>query len=266
MTSAPDAPTLVDFQQLLDGIAEASEHAARAAGLSWLGAPVPTCPGWSLLDLLAHLGTVHRWAVAAVTGDEATFAAPEHVETEGRTHADPLAWLRHGSAELEAALAAAPADLAARTFLKEAPAPREFWARRQCHETTIHALDAIAALEERFPVADDAWFGAELAADGIDELLRGFWQRSRSGPRSEVERAVLVTLDDLDLGWLVTTTAERCVVERLAPVPESLVGVDARVRGGAVDLYLALWNRGGSVSDPDGVLAEWAEPGAIRWG
>ena len=71
------------------------------------------------------------------------------------------------------------------TFLKQAPPARAFWARRQCHETTVHALDALAAREARPLTADDVWLTDELATDGIDELLVGFWQRRTKGPRSE---------------------------------------------------------------------------------
>ena len=39
----------------------------------------------------------------------------------------------------------APVDLEAFVFLNDAPAPRQFWARRQCHETTIHAVDMSGA-------------------------------------------------------------------------------------------------------------------------
>lgn len=35
--------------------------------------------------------------------------------------------------------------------------------------------------------------------------------------------------------------------------------------GSAVDLYLALWNRGGTVDDPDEVLARWRSPAKITW-
>ena len=41
---------------------------------------------------------------------------------------------------------------------------------------------------------------------------------------------------------------------------------DARtLSGSAADLYLALWNRGGTVDDPTGLLDEWRERGAITW-
>ena len=68
------------------------------------------------------------------------------LEAEGRAAADPVGWLLDGAAPLVDALQSAPDDLAAMTFLKEAPPARAFWARRQCHETTVHALDALSAL------------------------------------------------------------------------------------------------------------------------
>ena len=32
-----------------------------------LGAAVPSCPGWSVRDLVVHLGNLHRWVVQAMT-------------------------------------------------------------------------------------------------------------------------------------------------------------------------------------------------------
>ncbi len=66
------------------------------------------------------------------------------------------------------------------TFLKDAPAPREFWARRQAHETTIHMVDAQSALLGRVPSTDEAGISSAFAADGLDELLRGFFTRGKS--------------------------------------------------------------------------------------
>ena len=85
-----------------------------------------------------------------------------------------------GSRGLLAALRDAPEDLEAMTFLKDAPSPRRFWARRQCHETTIHMVDALAAAKARLPTTDEAAVDDALAVDGIDELLRGFYTRGKS--------------------------------------------------------------------------------------
>ena len=40
--------------------------AVATAARSGLDAPVPSCPDWTVADLVAHLGVAHRWATANV--------------------------------------------------------------------------------------------------------------------------------------------------------------------------------------------------------
>ena len=56
------------------------ELLALAAQRTSLDAPVPTCPDWTLRDLVRHVGGVHRWAATIVS------------ESRGRPH-DPFAEL-----------------------------------------------------------------------------------------------------------------------------------------------------------------------------
>ncbi|MBK8731293.1 MAG: maleylpyruvate isomerase N-terminal domain-containing protein [Tetrasphaera sp.] len=269
------APSLLTLEDHLRGLSEATDVLARAATDTWWGARVLTCPDWDVLDLVAHQGMVHRWATAAVHADQAGMGNASLSETEGRTSANPVAWLRAGAQALTLALEGAAADLETLVFLKEAPPARAFWARRQCHETTIHALDALSAATGRMPTAEEAWFGQDLAADGIDELLVGFWQRGRTDLRSSEPYAVHVRPNDAPVSWLVRISDEPVRTTRL--VGEDAIGAvgaaDAKavpasaltLSGATTDLYLALWNRGGTVEDPDGVLDRWREQGAITW-
>ena len=248
-------------EQHLAGIDAAVDRMAvwsRAAGPD---APVPTCPGWTVRDLLAHQGMVHRWATAVVRADPAGLDDAA-VEAEGRAAQNPVAWLLDGAGPLVAALQAAPDDLAVMTFLKEAPPARQFWARRQCHETTVHALDALAARDQRPLTSEDVWIGTDLANDGVDELLVGFWQRRTKGPRSEVPYTATVFVSDGPAWGLDVTDA--------APVTHRHHTHDGptaarTLSGSAADLYLALWNRGGTVDDPTGLLHDWRERGAVTW-
>ena len=41
----------------------------RYADRAGLRAPVPTCPDWTVRDLVAHQGMVHRWAAALLRGE-----------------------------------------------------------------------------------------------------------------------------------------------------------------------------------------------------
>ncbi|HYN30085.1 MAG TPA: maleylpyruvate isomerase N-terminal domain-containing protein [Dermatophilaceae bacterium] len=272
---ADDDRALLPLQAHLDGLRTAVGTLTVAASRSWLGAPVPTCPGWTLLDLVAHVGMAQAWAEAALRGDHEAMGDVELVAQEGRASADPLRWLAERAERLGATLHSAGDDVDALVFLKQAPPPRQFWARRQCHEAVVHALDAVAARHRRLPTAADAWFGPDLAVDGIDELLVGFWQRGRSGPRSDPAARVLVRPTDADLAWLLEVGPQRTVTRRLRPGDRTALDApgaaggpgapDAEVTGSAVDLYLALWNRGGEVDAPEGLLARWRDQTPISW-
>ena len=146
----------------------------------------------------------------------------------------------------------------AMTFLKDAPRPREFWARRQTHETVVHMVDALAAALGRIPTVDEAQIDPGLAADGIDELLRGFLTRGRCKMWDGTNFAVAVVPTDIGRRWTVE------IAERLTVAPGDGPADDspslATISGRADELYLALWNRGaaGSVVGPTDVLERWA--------
>ncbi|GAB3581811.1 maleylpyruvate isomerase N-terminal domain-containing protein [Calidifontibacter terrae] len=221
----------------LEGLRAASVPFADTIDRIGKDAQVPTCPGWKTIDLVAHQGMVHRWATASLTGRSIDDDA---VKQQGRRSPDPGEWLRDGVIELVMAIAAAPDDLEARRFLQDAPAAKQFWARRQCHETSIHAADAKAAqLGRPIEAADLPWLTPAIAQDGIDELLTGFLPRKRSKLRSEEPVRLLVAPSDIDAAWLVEIDEEPPRTTRLvAPVDADVV-----VNEPVVATYLTLWNR-----------------------
>src|ERR1700712_1576422 len=167
----------VDFSEYLEALRESLDSLVADARSAGLDALVPTAPDWDVRRLIAHLGMVHRWATDCIEGKRVDAAA---YETEGLESGDPVIWLREGGLRLIKALKEAPVDLDTFVFLNDAPAPRLFWARRQCHETTIHSVDVLAAKLGRFPTADETWGSAPGAVAGIDELLTGFMTRPKS--------------------------------------------------------------------------------------
>jgi hypothetical protein len=90
---------------------------------------------------------VHRWAAANIRGEADHRTA--YSETAAAAAQDLLAWFDEGAQALTETLIKASDDLDAMVFLRNAPPPRLFWARRQAHETTIHAVDAHAAALQR---------------------------------------------------------------------------------------------------------------------
>jgi hypothetical protein len=157
-------------------------------------------------------------------------------------------------------LATAPPDVAAVVFLNDAPGPRDFWARRQAHETTIHAADALAARLGRFPLADEVDAPEDLALDGVDELLTGFFTRGSSKLAEEIPFTIAVTPTGVDRGWTMQVGDGRLVTHR------RLQAADATLSGTAGQLYLGLWNRGDEIvaSGRPGVLERWRAVQRVR--
>jgi len=184
---------------------------------------------------------------------------PEAFEAAGRSSADPLEWLRDGVIGLAETLTRTPAATRAMVFLNDAPAPREFWARRQCHETTMHAVDALSASLGRLPAAKDTWIATDIAVDGVDELLGGFLTQRRSRRRSDEDAVLVVAPDDVPDGWRVDLGPGPAVTTRCRGPREP--EPDWELEGTAVDLYLSLWNRAGAP-----VLGDtWRERAAVTW-
>ncbi|KGN38126.1 maleylpyruvate isomerase family mycothiol-dependent enzyme [Knoellia subterranea] len=250
----------------LAGLSDAIDHLAARAEQAGLDAPVPTCPDWTVRDLVTHQGMVHRWATALVVGDDAVAADPAALEAAGLASTDPLSWFRMGGARLLQALEQAPADLDALVFLKNAPPARQFWARRQCHETTIHAADALSARTSRMPSAHLANLDAPLAADGIDELLTGFLPRSKSRLRSDDTVRIAVCPSDVEQAWLVTVSEGPPVSTRHTREDVELRDAEVTFSGTAAELYLGLWNRGDEITTNDAdELARWRALARVQW-
>ena len=206
-------------------------------------AAVPTCPDWTVRDLVRHMGGIHRWATGIVADrrTEPWRVGLDEVVGTWPEDADLADWLRAGCAMLADALAAAPDDLECWTFLP-APSPRAMWARRQAHETAIHRIDAELSVG-----AAPAPFGPDFAADGVDELLAGFVpNRSKSAAR-RAARPPVGALHRRRRGLGAPDRRRRghdgC---RFRARPRTQRVRSATVRAAAADLYLALWNRAGT--------------------
>jgi uncharacterized protein (TIGR03083 family) len=226
-----------------------------------LDAFVPTCPEWTLRELIHHVGRTHHWAAAHV--EQAAVNPLSEEESERAwgampADADLTAWYLAANARLADALAAAPADLRCWSFLP-APSPLAFWSRRQAHEAAIHRVDAQLAATGWYDT-----FAADFAADGIDELVCGFYNRGRR-LRSDPPRTLAVRAGDG--AWLVTIGPEGPRGQRIEATAGDVA--DCTVTGTASDVYVALWNRAdvrGLVAEGDPtVLDLWRDRATVRW-
>ena len=114
-----------------------TERFAEIIGQGDLDATIAFCPGWSLRDLVDHLGGVHQWAAnPVVTGDPVS--KPEPAEGGRAALVD---WYQRQAGHLIDVLASRSADSPAWTLDQGDPTVG-FWRRRQVHETAIHTWDA----------------------------------------------------------------------------------------------------------------------------
>ncbi len=127
--------------------------------------PVPTCPDWTLAQLMRHVGRGDRWSAQIVAEQSADYIDPRTVAggkpPEGRDN--EILWLNEGAQLLLDAVDRSGAETPVWTFL--GPRPARWWIRRRLHECAVHRADAALALGREF-VIDPA-----LAADAVSEYL-----------------------------------------------------------------------------------------------
>lgn len=179
-------------------------------------ASVPSCPGWTVADLVDHLGGVHQWA--------------RHAVVEGNPKGEPepavgdlVAWYRQHAGDLLETLRSTDPAAPAWTFGTEQTAG--WWSRRQVHETRMHTRDLLEAGGRV-----DAWeLPAELAWDGVREVATEFYPRQvRLGRTEPIPGTLRLRATDLPDADPITIGSDEPVVEAAAP---------------AVEVLLMLWHR-----------------------
>lgn len=222
----------MDPSELLRRLRTEARHVTAFAAQRDLDAPVPSCPGMTVRDVIQHLGSVHR----RVTEWVRVQAPPADWEREP-PGPDLIGWFAEGADLLYAELSAHPPGEVCDT-----PWPHDrtvgFWCRRMAHETTVHRTDVESAYGPIGPV------DAELAADGADEVLTLYLVHRLGGEApgwSAVTRPpgtgeVVGVCADRHL-WRVTLTTKPDVSRQL---PDD---ADAIIVGTAPHIYLWLWGR-----------------------
>ncbi len=132
----------MESSRLIEVVAEQGSRIAAVAHAGPLQARVPHMRRWTLSDVVAHLGGVHRWAAEIVSTRTWTGAGPRRGRAAGD---DLIAWFEDGLAALVCALTAADVSAPCPNFSPGSDKTARFWLRRQAHETTVHRWDAEAA-------------------------------------------------------------------------------------------------------------------------
>jgi uncharacterized protein (TIGR03083 family) len=212
-------------ERYLAAIATDAERLITAARQD-LDAPVSSCPGWLVSDVVEHLAVVYLHKIACTE----LLQAPDPWPPEP-PHDDPIAWLGSARDELLTELESRGPDAPSYTWFPPDQTVG-FWYRRMAHETAIHRVDVEHAVGTRTPVEPD------LALDGIDEvltlMLAGDWSHD---PQPGPERSLALYAGERS--WSVQLGPDRVTVAAPAADPDAI-----RISAEPSELLLWLWGRG----------------------
>jgi uncharacterized protein (TIGR03083 family) len=218
-----------------------TERLAAAVRDADLTRQVPSCPEWTLGDLVAHVARAHYW-VATLVEQRAMTLVPNSVADHLQVPDDPderSAWLVDGARRMGAAIR----DLGPRNEVWTWATDKTggFWLRRITHDTLVHRLDA------ELTVGREITLAADLAADSITDLFEVFtseaMQHFRPAMRELCAGGETLHFHATDDGlaeageWLAYGTPSGLVWEHRHGRG------DVAVRGGAADLLLVLSRR-----------------------
>src|SRR4051794_38640111 len=214
-----------------EGRVSAAEREVRlfieAVAAGSLDAPVPTCPGFTVDDLAAHVGSFCGFWTHVLC--EGTGRPKPRFEDEPEHRVE---WLREIAHHLDVELRTTSPDTAVWTWFPPDQSAA-FVARRVANELAVHRVDAELARGTAAPVA------ADLAADGIEEIFFVLLQHPDFQDRSSPAHHTL-HLHGTDFEpseWFVDIGAEGLRVTR-----EHAKG-ELALRGSVSDLEMLLYQR-----------------------
>lgn len=219
-------------------LGQLASEGRRLAEVFRLGSPETTVPGlvWSAREVVLHTGAVHRWATDIVSRSLPTNEAGGSQAFAWSGSDETLTdWFLEGLDRLVECLDQAPADLQCFTFVPGTRA-RDFWIRRQAHETAIHRVDVESAAGVTVSEVEP-WF----AQDGLREIVGDFAREPQFAIRRS-GRLVLIASDGP--GWRVDfDTDGRGAGNRVSTGDFDCEDGDAAVCGTSDLLYRWAWNR-----------------------
>jgi uncharacterized protein (TIGR03083 family) len=217
----------MDYAAFGDRVADDGRR-LRAAADGHLSSDVPSCPGWTVDDLVRHVAEVYEHKIACTLLGE----APDPWPPEWPIDRDALAWLAEAHERLLELFARSEPTTPSATWWPDDQTVG-FWARRMAHETAVHRVDAELASGAATPINGD------LAVDGIDEILTRMLAGDWSDDPDDAATGGSVEISAGGSSWSVVLDREAVRVDRASGEAA------ARVEGDPSDVDLWLWGRAG---------------------
>lgn len=237
----------------LDALRADAAAFRAVAGEADLTAAVPTCPDWTVLSLVHHLGGVYRWVRSHASRGVTSAPDPASRRHDYPGADETLDWFDEEAKGLIELLDALDPNMPAWNWAPQAKIAL-FWHRRMAHETAVHRWDMQMSQGLAEPLND------HLAADGVTEVLDSWLPAGRRKGPTDRYGVVQLTAPEEGQEWFVRLRGEGIALLDTDTLLDA-DGPDTRVHasGQASDLMLALWGRIGfdslEVSGDESLLA-----------
>jgi uncharacterized protein (TIGR03083 family) len=182
-------------------IVEHTRRLAEAAAAAGPDAAVPTTPGWTITDLVEHVGQSQHWVAEII---ERRITDPTQLPMEFAViPTDPRewqAWLAESAQRVASACSDDALDAPVFNASGDERSGTRFWMSSLVNEAVVHGFDAANAAGR--PADVDADIAAALINNQLAMLTSATWAMQRS----ESTHAIRGTGQTLQ--WLATDTAD----------------------------------------------------------
>jgi uncharacterized protein (TIGR03083 family) len=227
-------------------IVEHTRRLAESAAAAGPDAAVPTTPGWTVTDLVEHVGQSQHWVAEII---ERRITDPTQLPTQMAVlPTDPgewRAWLSESAQRVANACSDDALDAPVFNAAADERSGTQFWMSSALNEAIVHGFDAANAADRKADI--DAEVDADVAAALISNHLAMLTSPTWEMQRSESAHAIRGTGQTLQ--WLATDTADDAgawFVERRpdgATWQPGTKQADVTVTGPARSLLLTLTRR-----------------------
>ena len=233
MTESPTpTSTTLSPERYLELIRSGSARLSDVGELG-LDADVPSCAGWQVRDVLAHVAEVYQHKIACIRDN----ASPDPWPPPEFADREPRAFFAASADELLGELERRGPNESSFTWWADDQSTG-FWFRRMAQEIAVHRYDAELAHEATTAIDPD------LAVDGVDEVLRvmlgGPWWADY-----DTEHPVDATVR-IEAGrryWLAAVGPDSVTVTDDSVDPSELTEPAAGISGDPESVLLWLWGR-----------------------
>jgi uncharacterized protein (TIGR03083 family) len=223
-------------------IVEHTRRLADAAAAAGPDAAVPTTPGWTITDLVAHVVLTQHWVAEII---ERRITDPTQLPTEMAVlPADPgewQAWLAESTQRFVSACSDDALDAPVFNAAGDERSGTRFWMSSVLNESVVHGFDAANAADR--PDDIDADIAAALISNHLAMLTSRTWEIQRP------ESAHAIRGTGQTLQWRATDTADDAGAWYIERRPEGATWrretqpADVTVTGPARSLLLAMTGR-----------------------